>query len=222
MGRPVEFVEAIMSANCCPPSKKPAVDPAWRRALWIALIVNAAMFIVEIVAGELADSRSLQADALDFFSDAANYAISLGVAGLALAWRSRAALFKGVTLALLGAYVMIAALMAAIDGASPEPRIMGAIGVSALLANVAVALMLYRFREGDANMQSVWICSRNDAIANVAVVAAAVGVFGTGDAWPDLIVAAIMATIGLLGGYRIIRLAWDELSSERELAGVQS
>lgn len=221
MGRPVEFVEVTMSAHCCAPSEKPAVDPRWRRALWIALIVNAAMFIVEIVAGELADSRSLQADALDFFSDASNYAISLGVAGLALAWRARAALFKGITLVLLGGYVMIAALMAAIGGASPEPRIMGAIGASALVANVTVALMLYRFREGDANMQSVWICSRNDAISNVAVVAAAFGVFGTGNAWPDLIVAAVMATIGLSGGYRIIRLAWDELSSEHELAGAR-
>lgn len=207
-----------MSAHCCASESKPPVDPQWRRALWIALFVNAAMFVIELGAGELADSRSLQADALDFFGDAANYAISLGVAGLALAWRARAALLKGATLALLGAYVMIGAVLAAIGGASPKAEIMGGIGLLALAANIGVALMLFRFRAGDSNMRSVWICSRNDAIANVAVVAAAVGVFGTGTAWPDLIVAAIMATLGISGGIRIIRLAWDELSARPKLA----
>lgn len=179
--------------------------------MWIALVVNAGMFVAELSAGEIADSRSLQADALDFFGDAANYAISLGVAGLALAWRARAALVKGLTLLALGIYVMFGALMAAVGGASPRAEIMGAVGIAALIANIAVALMLYRFRTGDANMRSVWICSRNDAIANVAVVGAAIGVFGTGTAWPDLIVAAIMATLGVSGGIKIVRLAWDEM-----------
>ena len=211
-----------MSASCCGTAKKPAVDPRWRHALWIALIVNAGMFVAELAAGEIADSRSLQADALDFFGDAANYAISLGVAGLALAWRARAALVKGITLAALGSYVMIGALLAAIGSASPKAEIMGAVGIAALIANVAVALMLYRFREGDANMRSVWICSRNDAIANIAVVGAAIGVFGTGTAWPDLIVAAIMATLGISGGVRIIRLALIELTPESQLAEARS
>ena len=209
-----------MSANCCASESKPFVDPLWRRALWIALLVNSAMFLVELGAGELADSRSLQADALDFFGDAANYAISLGVAGLALAWRARAALLKGATLALLGAYVMVGALLAAIGGASPKAEIMGGIGLLALAANIGVAVMLFRFRGGDANRRSVWICSRNDAIANVAVIAAAVGVFGTGTAWPDLIVAAIMATLGISGGLQIIRLAWGELSAHPKLSEV--
>ena len=211
-----------MSASCCATPKKPAVDPRWRRALWIALIVNAGMFMVELTAGEIADSRSLQADALDFFGDAANYAISLGVAGMALAWRAKAALFKGLTLAALGAYVMVGALMAAVGGASPQPQIMGAVGLAALVANIAVAVMLYPFREGDANMRSVWICSRNDAIANVAVVAAAVGVFGTGSAWPDLLVAAIMATLGISGGVKIIRLALAELGEVKRLTFVEA
>lgn len=200
-----------MSVHCCASESKPTVDPLWRQALWIALLVNAAMFFIELGAGELADSRSLQADALDFFGDAANYAISLGVAGLALAWRARAALVKGATLALLGAYVMIGALLAAVGGASPKAEIMGGIGVLALIANIGVALMLFRFRGGDANMRSVWICSRNDAVANVAVIAAAVGVFGTGTAWPDLIVATIMAALGISGGWKIIQLARIEL-----------
>lgn len=211
-----------MSASCCAPVRTPAVDPRWRRALWIALFVNAGMFVTELAAGEIADSRALQADALDFFGDAANYAISLGVAGLALVWRARAALVKGITLAALGAYVMIGALLAVVGGASPRPEIMGAVGIAALAANVGVALMLYRFREGDANMRSVWICSRNDAIANIAVVASAIGVFGTGTAWPDLIVAAIMATLGISGGVKIIRLAWAELNDEPTLAEAKS
>lgn len=207
-----------MSASCCGPSKRPVVDPRWRRALWIALIVNAGMFVGELAAGEIADSRSLQADALDFFGDAANYAISLGVAGLALAWRARAALVKGITLAALGVYVMVSALLAVIGGASPEPAIMGTVGIVALVANVGVAIMLYRFRQGDANMRSVWICSRNDAAANIAVIAAAAGVFGTGTAWPDLLVAGIMATLGITGGVKIIRLALSELQVRPALA----
>lgn len=210
-----------MSASCCAPAKKPVVDPRWRRALWIALIVNAVMFLAELGAGEIADSRALQADALDFFGDAANYAISLGVAGLALAWRARAAFIKGITLVALGAYVIVGAILAAIGGASPQPEIMGAVGITALIANVGVALMLYRFREGDANMQSVWICSRNDAIANIAVVAAAVSVFGTGTAWPDLIVASIMAGLGITGGWKIVRLALSELSGKPAVVAVR-
>ncbi len=188
-------------------------DPRWRRALWIALGVNAGMFAVEMAAGAAADSRALQADALDFLGDAANYAISLLVAGMALAWRARAALAKGLTLIGLGGWVMITAVLAALGGAAPEPELMGIIGALALAANTGVAIMLYRFRTGDANMRSVWICSRNDAIGNIAVMAAALGVFGTGTAWPDLIVAAILALLGISGGIQIVRQARRELGS---------
>lgn len=188
-------------------------DPRWRRALWIALGVNAGMFAVEMAAGAAADSRALQADALDFLGDAANYAISLLVAGMALAWRARAALAKGLTLIGLGAWVMITAVLAAFGGAAPEPELMGIIGGLALVANVGVALLLYRFRTGDANMRSVWICSRNDAIGNIAVMAAALGVFGTGTGWPDLMVAAILALLGISGGIQIVRQAHRELGS---------
>jgi Co/Zn/Cd efflux system component len=186
-------------------------DPKWRRALWIALAINGGMFAVEIVAGIAGGSKALQADALDFFGDTANYAISLGVAGMAIAWRARAAVLKGATLALLGLYVLIAAGWAAFHGADPHAELMGAVGVAALIANVVVALMLYRFRSGDANMRSVWICSRNDAIGNIAVVLAAGGVFGFNSAWPDLIVAGLMAALGLSGGFQIIRQARAEL-----------
>lgn len=188
-------------------------DPRWRRALWIALGVNAGMFAVEMAAGAAADSRALQADALDFLGDAANYAISLLVAGMALTWRAQAALAKGITLICLSGWVMITAVLAALGGAAPQPELMGMIGALALAANAGVAIMLYRFRTGDANMRSVWICSRNDAIGNIAVMAAAFGVFGTGTAWPDLIVAALLALLGISGGIQIAQQARLELRS---------
>jgi Co/Zn/Cd efflux system component len=177
----------------------------------VALAVNAGMFLAEIVAGVAAGSASLQADALDFLGDAANYAISLGVAGMALAWRARAALVKGASLAGLGAWVLASTAWHAIAGTLPEAQVMGLVGALALLANAGVALMLYRFRGGDANMRSVWICSRNDVIGNLAVLLAAAGVFGTGTGWPDLIVAAIMAGLGIGGGWQIVRQAAAEL-----------
>lgn len=203
-----------MACTSCPSDKAgTSNDPRWRRALWIALTVNAAMFAIEMAAGITGGSKALQADALDFFGDAANYAISLGVAGMVLAWRARAAILKGATLAILGVYVLIAAAWGALHGASPQAEVMGVVGIAALIANAGVAIMLYRFRAGDANMRSVWICSRNDAIGNIAVVLAAGGVFGTGTAWPDLIVAALMAALGLSGGFQIMRQARAELRS---------
>ena len=188
-------------------------DRVWRRALWIALIINAGMFGVEMVAGVTARSASLKADALDFLSDAANYAISLGVAGLALRWRARAALAKGMSLLLLGVWVIGSTAWMAVRGTLPTAETMGIIGVLALVANLICAVMLWRHREGDANRRSVWICSRNDAIGNIAVVAAALGVFGTGTAWPDIAVAAVLAGLGVSGGWQIIRQAWLELKS---------
>lgn len=198
--------------TCCALSNRGTTsDPRWRKALWIALGVNAVMFAAEIVAGIAGGSRALQADALDFLGDSANYAISLGVAGVAIAWRSRAALLKGATLTGVGFYVLAAALWAAWRGSAPIAPVMGLVGTLALLANGAVAIMLYRFRTGDANMRSVWICSRNDAIGNVAVILAALGVFGTGSALPDILVALVMASLGIWGGLQITRQALGEI-----------
>ncbi|WP_343053299.1 cation transporter [Sphingomonas yantingensis] len=180
--------------------------------LWIALAINAGMFGVEVVAGVAAHSASLKADALDFLGDAANYAISLGVAGMALHWRARAALAKGVSLLLLGLWVLGYTVWMAASGTLPGAETMGVVGVAALIANMACAALLWRHRGGDANRQSVWICSRNDAIGNVAVVAAAFGVFGTGTGWPDIAVAAILAGLGVSGGWQIIRKACVELA----------
>ena len=187
-------------------------NPRWRLILWIALIANAAMFVVEIVAGVAADSRALQADALDFFGDAANYAISLGVAGMALAWRAKAALFNAATMLAFGLWVIGYAIYGLVAGSNPEPQTMGVIGALALGVNVIVALMLFRYCEGDANMRSVWICSRNDAIGNVAVLGAALGVFGTGQAWPDLLVASIMAGLAIWGAAEVFTQARRELA----------
>lgn len=204
-----------MADQCCADkSGKTALnDPKWRRVLWIALVINAGMFAVEIAAGVAADSRALQADALDFLGDAANYAISLGVAGMALAWRARAALFKAATMLAFGLGVLGATLWSFLDGTTPHAETMGVVGAAALAANVAVALMLYRWRTGDANMRSVWICSRNDAIGNLAVLAAALGVFGTGRGWPDLAVAAIMAGLAIWGSLEVFRQARGELAA---------
>jgi Co/Zn/Cd efflux system component len=207
--------ESGMGKSCCQtpePDQASHNVPRWRAILWIALLANAAMFLVEIVAGIAADSRSLQADALDFLGDSANYAISLGVAGMALAWRARAALVKAATMLAFGLWVIGYALYGLIVGSNPEPQTMGLIGTLALLVNVAVALLLFRYREGDANMRSVWICSRNDAIGNCAVLAAALGVFGTGQAWPDLLVAGIMATLAIWGSMEVFGQARRELA----------
>lgn len=204
-----------MADHCCAGASGTTAlnDPRWRRILWIALIINAAMFGVEIVAGVAADSRALQADALDFLGDSANYAISLGVAGMALAWRARAALLKAATMLIFGIWVFGSAIWGFFTGTAPHAETMGIIGALALAANVIVALMLYRYRTGDANMRSVWICSRNDAIGNLAVLAAALGVFGTGgQGWPDLSVAAIMAGLAIWGSIDVFRQARGELT----------
>ena len=183
----------------------------YRRVLWIALWVNAAMFGIEIAGGLRAGSVSLLADAVDFFGDAVNYGLALLVLGMALRWRARAALFKGLTMAAFGVFVLGRAAYGAAVGTVPEAATMGLIGALALLANVAVAVMLYAWRDGDANMRSVWLCTRNDAIGNVAVMAAALGVFGTGSAWPDLAVAAVMGLLALTAARSVIGQARGEL-----------
>jgi Co/Zn/Cd efflux system component len=187
------------------------VPPGYRRALWVALFVNALMFLVEIAAGVSAGSVSLLADAIDFFGDAVNYGLSLAVLALGLAARARVAVFKAATMMLFGAVVLGRAAWAALHGGPPEPLTMGGVGALALLANVGVAVLLYAYREGDANMRSVWLCTRNDAIGNVAVLLAALGVFGTGTRWPDLLVAAIMAGLALSAGLSVVRQARREL-----------
>lgn len=189
--------------------------PRYRRVLWMALAVNAAMFVVELAGGYSAGSLSLLADAIDFGGDAANYAVSLAVLSATIRWRARTAQVKALCMMGFGLFVLGRALWAFWNSAAPDAATMGAIGFLALVANVAVAWALYAFREGDANMRSVWLCSRNDAFGNIAVMIAALGVQGTGRAWPDLVVAAAMAALALSGGWVVMRQARIELSDRQ-------
>lgn len=205
-----------MSAHCCPPSTPTPNHPQpqhYRRVLWIALLVNFAMFIVEIASGLHAHAVSLLADALDFFGDAANYGLSLWVLGLQLSMRAKASLAKAISMAIFGLWVLGSALSHLLSSVMPAPQTMGMIGALALLANLGVAWLLYAYRDGDSNMRSVWLCTRNDAIGNVAVILAALGVFGTDSAWPDLLVATMMASLALHAAWHVIRQASAELQA---------
>jgi Co/Zn/Cd efflux system component len=194
----------------------PPNHSGWRQALWVALGINTGFFLTEIIAGVAAGSASLQADALDFFGDAANYAISLGVTGLAQTWRARAAVAKGATLIAFALWVLGSTAWHALHGTPPTAEVMGVVGLAALIANGGVALMFYRYSGGDANMRSVWICARNDAVGNLAVVLAALGVLGAGTGWPDVIVAATMGGLGLSGGWQIVLHARRDLRAAPE------
>jgi Co/Zn/Cd efflux system component len=215
-----------MSAHCCHQAEESPQNQqvsAYWRVLWIALAINASMFLFEIAAGLAAGSVSLQADALDFLGDSANYAISLFVVGLALRYRALAALAKGATMGAFGLWVVVAMFLHALSGTVPHAVTMGAVGVAALASNAAVFALLWAYRSGDSNMQSVWICSRNDVLGNLAVLLAALGVFGTGTGWPDVIVAAIMAALALQGAWAVTRRASSELRRtdvKAELASV--
>lgn len=204
-----------MACSCShePAPKKP--NSKFRTALWIALVINLSMFFVEVIGGAYANSSALWADALDFLGDAVNYAISLAVLGASLYWRATVALLKGMTMAVFGLVVIAKVIYAYMLGIPPEAITMGVIGVLALIANVIAAVILYAFRDGDSNMRSVWLCSRNDAIGNAAVILAAIGVFGTGSLWPDIVVAVIMTSLGLSAGYQVIKQAIKERNQSK-------
>lgn len=208
-----------MSGHCCESHQAEAASPVFKRALWFALIVNFSMFLVEIIASEFSDSMSLKADALDFFADSANYLVSLLVVAASVATRAKASLLKAGTMLLLGSYVMIAAILRVVYGSEPNAETMGIIGALALIANVVVAVVLYRFRDGDSNMQSVWLCTRNDAIGNVMVLLAAVAVVVSGTRWPDLAVAMIISFLAISSAIKVIGLAKAELKSDRLAVG---
>lgn len=201
--------------SCCGhcPGDGSSQASAYRRVLWTVLAINAAMFLVEIGAGVLAGSASLQADALDFLGDAANYGISLLVVGMALRYRASAALAKGVTMGVFGLWVLGITAWHAWSGTLPEAGTMGAVGATALFANGASFALLRAYRSGDANMRSAWICTRNDVLGNLAVLLAAAGVFGTGSGWPDLVVALVMSALALQGSWLVLRQALFELRS---------
>ena len=208
-----------MSIGCCSPNPVPdgGYDSRYRRILWIALAINALMFVVEIAAGLAAGSVSLQADSLDFFADAANYGISLFVVGMALQVRAKAALFKGLTMAVFSVWVLGLTIWHAVHQTLPDAQTMGVVGFAALIANAIVFGLLWAYRNGDSNMRSVWICSRNDVMGNFAVIMASIGVFGTQTGWPDIVVALVMSALSIQGMIVIIRQARQELATQHDL-----
>ena len=203
-----------MSASCCGNETRfEGLDPGYKRRLWVVIAINAVMFLVEMGAGALAGSRALQADALDFLGDTLTYGMTLAVIGSALRVRAWAAFIKGVSLTLMGVWVLGATAYHVLIVGAPRAEVMGVVGFLALAANFASVLILMRYKEGDANVRSVWLCSRNDAIGNVAVMLAALGVWLTGTKWPDLIVAALMAGVFVTSSMQILRQAVGELRS---------
>ena len=200
-----------MSAGCGHGTESfDGASDAFRRALWVVITINGVMFIVELAAGALAGSKALQADALDFLGDTLTYALSLWAIGKSVQVRTSAALIKGGSLAIMGLWVLGSTLFSILSAGEPRAEIMGVVGFLALAANLASVGILLRFRDGDSNVRSVWLCSRNDAIGNVAVMVAAVLVWATASRWPDLVVAAAMAGLFLWSSGQIIRQALHE------------
>jgi cation diffusion facilitator family transporter len=192
------------------------LSDAYKKRLWIVIGLNAVMFAVEMVAGQLSGSKALQADALDFLGDAATYGISLAVIGTSVRMRTMAALAKGTSLSFMGLWVLGSTIYSVFLIGVPTAEVMGVIGLLALAVNLISVLLLVRYKDGDANVRSVWLCSRNDAIGNVAVMIAALGVWGTASGWPDLIVAVIMAGLFLSSAFQIMTQALRERSAEHE------
>ena len=222
---PQEALALDNGNNACGCSGNPqfdGLDPAYKRILWFVILINATMFLVEMSAGKLAGSQALQADALDFLGDAFTYGLSLAVIGMSLKIRSMAALFKGLSLLLMGLWVFGSTFYQFFVLGVPEAEIMGAIGFLALAANMASVLLLMRYKDGDANVRSVWLCSRNDAIGNVAVMVASAAVWLTATAWPGLIVAIVMAGLFLRSSQLILVQAWQEYRSGTDTGALES
>lgn len=206
------------SCGCSGNPRFDGIDPRYKRVLWTVIAINGIMFLVEMAAGRLAGSQALQADALDFLGDTLTYGISLAVIGRSLATRANAALLKGLSLLGMGLWVFGSTAYQVLVLGVPQAEVMGAIGFLALAANVTSVLLLMRYKDGDANVRSVWLCSRNDAIGNVAVMLAAVAVWATATAWPDLIVAGAMAGLFLSSAWQILHQSMREKREAAELS----
>ena len=215
-------IEEAASCGCSGNPKFDGIDPNYKRILWTVILINASMFMVEMSAGKLAGSQALQADALDFLGDAFTYGLSLAVIGMSLRVRSAAAMFKGLSLLLMGLWVFGSTAYQFLVLGVPKAEIMGGIGLLALAANLLSVFLLMRYKDGDANVRSVWLCSRNDAIGNVAVMLASVAVWFTATAWPDLIVAIIMSGLFLRSSQLILVQAWQEYRSGEDLSALEN
>jgi len=222
---PITLSSCKIEDTACGCSGNPnfdGVDPTYKRILWIVIAINAVMFFIEMSAGKLAGSQALQADALDFMGDALTYGLSLAVIGMSMKVRSTAALLKGFSLLLMGLWVFGSTVYQVLILGVPKAEIMGTIGFLALAANITSVLLLMKYKDGDANVRSVWLCSRNDAIGNVAVMIASAAVWITVTAWPDLIVAVIMAGLFLRSAQLILVQAWEEYRSGEDQGALES
>ena len=209
-----------MAGDCCGDVKFDGVSAAYKRALWAVIAINGTMFLVEMSAGLAAQSMALKADALDFFGDTVTYFISFLVIGQPLLMRARVAFFKGASLGVFALVILGATFYRVFVTGAPDGMVMGGIGALAFAANVASVLILLKFRDGDSNVRSVWLCSRNDAIGNLAVICAAFGVAWTGAAWPDLLVAVVLAGLFFTSAFKIIRQSLAEMLDEKDNAAL--
>jgi len=207
-----------VSGGCCHDVGFDGASRAYRRALWAVIAINGTMFVVEMLAGHAANSKALQVDALDFLGDSLTYGLSLYILGKPLKWRSRVALVKSASLFALALWILATTLIAYFNPVTPEAPVISGVGLLALMANLVSVALLMRYRDGDANVRSVWLCSRNDAINNVAVIFAGIGVWLSGSALPDLIVATGMALLFLKGSIDILRQARRELRGQVSVA----
>lgn len=187
------------------------MSQAYKTALKWVIVINFSLFLIEIFSSQIAQSMALRADALDFLGDSVTYTLSL----LALAWvpakRAKVAIFKGISLAFMGLWVLLSTAYQVLILGLPNDTLMGAIALLAFAANLISALILMRYRDGDANVRSVWLCTRNDAIGNLAVLLAAVLVGVLSSPWPDLLVAFLMASLFLHSSKLILYQAFTEL-----------
>ncbi len=203
-----------MSGGCCGSNTQfDGSDQSYIRVLWLVILINASMFVVEITAGFLGQSQALKADALDFLGDTLTYGVSLWAIGKSLKVRSTAAVAKGISLLFVSLWVCGGTLYRVFILHSPDAAIMGGIASLAFFANLVCVFLLIQYKDGDSNVRSVWLCSRNDAIGNLVVLIAASGVWVSESAWPDLIVALVMAGLFLSSAFQIIRQALMERRS---------
>jgi cation diffusion facilitator family transporter len=213
-------LEPIMSDGEAASVAPAHTAPGYRRALWIAVVLNVGYGVVEMVGvgGFLAESQALKADALDFLGDGFITFLGLLAIGWSLTWRARVALLQGLFLGTLGLSVLLNTAYRMLAQQQPEAELMGALGFVALAVNVAAAAVLIPHRSGDANVRAVWLFSRNDAIGNAAVVAAAGLVAWTDSPWPDLVVALVIAGLFLQSSWSIVRDARSDLRAARNRA----
>ena len=207
----MEKIEKTPKTDCCGNVSFEGMTDAYKSVLKYVVAINFVMFIVEMTSGYFAESMSLKADALDFLGDSFTYALSFIVIGKSIETRAKASLFKGVSLAFMAIGVLGFTIYRTIVGSTPDPLTIGLIGALAFCANMASVLLLMRYKDGDSNVRSVWLCSRNDAIGNVLVIIAGIAVAYTELFWPDIIVAFLIAGLFMHSAIQIIRQALKEM-----------